>query len=129
MNPLSMFFFIFIVAFLVEAMVEYLFGTPFDKIEALKPYKWMLMYLAFIIAAALSVFYKIDLFYLIAEYAEIDWPTLTRLSWPGYLFSGFVIGRGSNFVHQLIALMIEKVLYYRGANQALDDYNEPEGQN
>lgn len=128
MNPLSMFFFIFIIAFLVEAMVEYLFGYPFDKIEALNPYKWTLRYIACLIAFGLAWFYRLDLLMVIARYADIDWEWLQNPTIVGYIVTGFAIGSGSAFIHNLFGLVLEKKVFYQQGNDALESYNEPEVQ-
>jgi hypothetical protein len=77
-------------AFLVEAGVEYVFGTPFDKIPRLSPFKWLLMYLGLAVGIGVTFHYQLDLAALILE----ESPT-----WVGILLTGSLIGRGAGFVN------------------------------
>lgn len=90
---------IFAVTFLVEALVEYVLGTPFDKLPMLTPYKWLLMYVSLGVGVGVSFYYGFDLIYLLAKTLGVEFTT----TWLGILFSGLVIGRGSNFLHQFVS--------------------------
>lgn len=74
-----------------EGTVEYLLGTPMDKIPKLAPFKWLLMY----VSVALGIFF--------AFYYELDVVVLFGLasSWLGMVLTGIVMGRGANFVNDL----------------------------
>jgi hypothetical protein len=90
---------LFLLAFLVEALVEAVFGTLFDKVPALTPYKWTLMYIAFVVGIIGAFVYRFDLMYLLAVYLD-DKATLTITTF-GTVLTGLGIGRGSNFLHDL----------------------------
>jgi hypothetical protein len=93
-------------SFLVESMVEYLLGTPFDKVEKLKPWKWALQYVAVLAGVGLAMYYRLDLVALIAVLGEkigliavgLDQPTPV-----GMALSGMVIGRGANYLHDFVS--------------------------
>jgi hypothetical protein len=82
-----------------EGLIEYLFGTPMDKIAALKPYKWLLMYLSALAGIGLAFWYQLDLSALI--------PGVT-VSWVGMLLTGIMLGRGANYVHDIIKTYLVK---------------------
>jgi len=92
---------ILFLAFLVtEGLVEYFLGQLFDRIEKLKPYTWTLMYVSAIAGVGLALYYKLDLISLLSQYAQLD-PVIE--SGPvGQVLTGLAIGRGANFVHDLI---------------------------
>ena len=52
---------VFLLAFLTESLTEYIFGTPFDKVPKLAPYKWVLMYVSALVGVGLSFWYQLDL--------------------------------------------------------------------
>ncbi|KKQ62544.1 MAG: hypothetical protein US85_C0025G0012 [Candidatus Shapirobacteria bacterium GW2011_GWF1_38_23] len=80
MSVLGILAIIFLLSFLVEAMVEYIFGKLFDHVPVLVPYKWLLQYVALGFGVLGAFIYKFDVI------------TIT----------GLAIGRGSNFIHDLI---------------------------
>lgn len=100
----------FALAFLTESLVEYLFGTLFDKVAKLAPYKWALMYIAAVVGVGLAVYWKIDLIAIIANgiaalsNVEFSWD----VSLVGQVLSGLAIGRGSNFLHDFLAKALQK---------------------
>src|SRR5512139_495809 len=96
---LSTFGIIFAITFLVEASVEYVFGTIFDKIPKLVPYKWVLMYVSLLVGIGVAFYYGFDLIALIAQSMDVKFDA----TWVGMVFSGLVIGRGSNFLHQFVS--------------------------
>jgi hypothetical protein len=85
---------IFLLAFLAEAMTEYLFSDLLERIKDGK-YCFTLKYIACVIGIALCVAYRIDLLGLVADLT----PTAT---WIGWVVSGMIIGRGSNFLNDVI---------------------------
>jgi len=91
--------FVFFLAFLAESLTEYLFGTPIDKVPTLKQYRWALMYVSMLVGVGLSFAYGVDLVNMIFGVAT---------SWVSVLLSGIVIGRGSNFLHELVSKYITK---------------------
>ena len=98
---------LFMLAFLVEALVEAVFGTLFDKIPALTPYKWALMYVAFLVGIVGAFVYQFDLLYLLASY--LDKATTLTINAFGIILTGLGIGRGSNFLHDLFTRWFKPV--------------------
>ena len=93
MSVLGILAIIFLLSFLVEAMVEYIFGKLFDHVPVLVPYKWLLQYVA------LGAFiYKFDVISLLSIWLE----TPIEIHPFGITITGLAIGRGSNFIHDLI---------------------------
>ena len=93
---------ILVLSTLSESIVEYLV-SPF--LEFLRPdvdeegnaigTDWRLFLMRYIAAAVgiiLSYVYKADLLALLGLNAAVPWA--------GFIFTGFIIGRGSNFVHE-----------------------------
>ena len=91
MDPITYFLRVFFSAFLVETLVEYLLGLPFDRIEKLNPYKWALVYFSAVFGVGLAVFYRIDILPLTGLEPSIVVQVLT----------GLLISRGSNFINDL----------------------------
>jgi hypothetical protein len=86
---------IFVLAFLVESFVEYVFGTPMDKIPKLKPYKWLLMYIALAAGIGLAFYYRLDMISLL--------PGGYQITPVGIILSGLILGRGAVFTHQFVS--------------------------
>lgn len=91
-------FVIFLLAFLVESLVEYLFGAPFEYIPAMKPYKWLLMYVAMAVGMVGAFVYRFDLLYLLGAFVG----TAIQVTVFGILLTGAAIGRGANYLHDLV---------------------------
>jgi len=83
----------FALAFLSESLVEYLLGTPMDKIPKLAPWKWTLMYASGLMGTGLAFWYSLDLISVIAG---------KEPTWVGILLTGIMIGRGANWLHDFI---------------------------
>ncbi len=83
-----------LLAFVVERIVEILFGQPFDKVEKLGAYKWTLRYIALAGGVAVAVGYQVDM--------------LAMLGLPeqqiGVYITGLVIGGGSQVVHDVVGM-------------------------
>ncbi len=90
---------IFALAFLIESSVEYIFGTPMDKIPKLTPYKWLLMYASMAAGVGMTFYYKVDMLSMIGDLAKEP----LQATPVGFALSGLVIGRGANFVHQFVS--------------------------
>jgi hypothetical protein len=90
-NPAQLLGLAFLLAFLVESFIEYLLGTPLNKIPRLAPYKWALMYAAMLTGVGLALYYQLDIVALISGQPH---------SVVGQVLTGMVVGRGSNFLHQ-----------------------------
>ena len=102
---------ILVLASLSEAIVEYLFAPIVDvgpHDEPIPPggngrLNWrvlILRYLSVFIGVSLCIIYQVDLltFFGLAS----PWP------WVGYLVTGILIGRGSNFVHDFASRWLTK---------------------
>ena len=90
-----------LLAFLTESSVEYVLGTPMDKIPALKPHKWLLMYAGLLVGVGLCFFFELDL---VA-------PLYGDVSWVGQLLTGLAVGRGSNYVHDLYSRYVKPIVF------------------
>ena len=84
----------FALAFVVESMVEYIFGRIIQQFPKLEGLRFFLPYLALAAGVGVAFFYRIDLFALILE----DVP-----SWLGVLLSGLGIGRGAEWLHGFVS--------------------------
>ena len=89
---------IFLLAFLVESLVEYLFGALFDHVPGITPYKWVLMYVAMAVGILGAFVYQFDLIYLIGLYVKAGIATTVF----GIILTGAAIGRGANYLHDLV---------------------------
>lgn len=89
---------IFGAAFLVETLVEYVIGTPMEKIEKLKPYKWLIMYAAAVVGVVCAFVYKFDLIYLIGQFVGAP-VAQTQF---GIILTGAALGRGANYLHDFV---------------------------
>mgnify|MGYP005820269439 CR=1 FL=1 len=89
---------IFLLAFLVESLVEYLFGAPFEHIAVLAPYKWTLMYISMAVGILGAFVYQFDLLALLSQFVEVPMAITTF----GIILTGCAIGRGANYLHDLV---------------------------
>ena len=100
MGILGLLLVIFALSFLIETLVEFLFG---ELLERYAPkISWALKYVAVACSIAMALFYKFDLLYLLSEFAETHWQPLSLPSIPGMLISGIAIGKGSNYLHDFL---------------------------
>jgi len=88
----------------LEGLIEYFFGKIFDHIPAAQPYSWLLMYVAAIFGVIGTFHYQLDLVSLLASFMKLTIP----VSWFGIILTGLAIGRGSNYLHDLISKFFEK---------------------
>jgi hypothetical protein len=103
-TPLAIFGILFLLAFLVESLTEYVFGAPMDKIPALTPYKWLLMYIALAVGLVGAFVYRLDLIYIAAGYLGVT--TITAGPF-GFILTGLAIGRGSNYIHEIFGKIVK----------------------
>jgi len=89
---------IFLLAFLVESLVEYLFGALFDHVPVLTKFKWCLMYIALIVGIFGAFVYQFDLIFLISKFVG-NTVVITTF---GIILTGAAIGRGANYLHDLV---------------------------
>ena len=95
---------ILFMAFLVEGMVEYFFGEIANHVPALEQWKWLLMYVAAGVGVAAAFIYQFDLIALIASWLEVE----LNASPFGIVLTGLAIGRGANYIHQIISTYFPK---------------------
>ena len=92
---------IFVLATIAEALIEHIFAPILDardpdnmSPEPDQVLNWKalaLRYVAALLGVALCVLYQVDL--LVYFDLVSPWP------WVGYIITGLLIGRGSNFIH------------------------------
>ena len=90
---------ILVLSFLVETLIEFLFGEPLAKFAP--KFSWLLKYIAVACAIALTLFYKFDVIYLLGQFVTLDWQPLSDPSVPGMIITGIAVGKGSNYMHDL----------------------------
>mgnify|MGYP000954325794 CR=1 FL=1 len=89
---------ILLLAFVLEAMIEYFLGAVVEHVPQAQKYSWLLIYVAMVVGIAGAFIYRFDLIYLIAQW--LDAPIQSHPF--GIVLTGMAIGRGSNFIHDLI---------------------------
>src|SRR5512146_206687 len=76
-------------AFLVETLTEFLFGTLFDKVPKLTPYKWTLMYIAVVVGLIGAFTYQFDLLAILGKVVGSN----IGVQWYGIAITGVAIGK------------------------------------
>lgn len=76
-----------LLATLVESFSEYVFG----KVEKMKPF---IMYIALVLGVGVALAYKVDILAMFSLHAN---------PYVGYVISGLIIGRGSNYLNDIIS--------------------------
>lgn len=95
---------IVLLAFLVESLTEYAFGRAVEHIPALQPWSWCLAYVAMAVGIAGAWVYRFDLMYLIGQALE----TTVPVTGFGITITGMAIGRGANYIHDLVSRFFAK---------------------
>lgn len=109
MESLGVFGILIILAFLVETLVEFIFGEIFDRFPALTPWKWTLKYIAVIVGVVGTFLYHFDILAISSKViaaltpAGTDPPAVLAVTWYGMLITGIAIGKGSNYLHQFVS--------------------------
>jgi len=98
MSVLAILGVVFLLAFLVEALVEYLFGQLCEHTPVLKPYQWALIYVSAAVGVVGAFVYQFDLLSLLGVFLGADIP-ITPF---GILLTGLSIGRGASFLHDAV---------------------------
>ncbi|MAT45353.1 MAG: hypothetical protein CL609_23740 [Anaerolineaceae bacterium] len=86
-------------AFLVETLVEALFGRIADQIPTLAVYKWLLIYIAVLVGVLGAFVYQFDLIYLLSIYMLSPVPKTMF----GIVITGVSIGMGAGYLHQFVS--------------------------
>ncbi len=84
--------------------MEYLFGAVADHVPALEPYKWTLMYISAAVGVAGAFIYRFDLLSLLGQFVGAD----VNVTPFGITLTGLAIGRGANYLHQIIDMYFTK---------------------
>lgn len=94
-----------ILAFLIESLTEYIFGTVFDKVAILQPFKWTLMYISALVGIFFCLFFKLDLLYILTTIGAVfaGQEAIIAISVPGMVITGVAVGRGANYLHDFIS--------------------------
>lgn len=87
------------IAFLVETLVEFVTAPVFDHVPKLQPFKWVIMYVAIAVAMFASFLYRLDLVFMLANFLGVSEIPQTIF---GIVITGIAIGKGSNYLHDLI---------------------------
>ncbi len=90
---------ILLLAFLIETLVEALFGRIVDHVPALLPYKWALIYVAVAAGIAGAWVYQFDVIYLASRFMEAP----VNITPFGMIVTGIAIGMGAGYIHQIIS--------------------------
>jgi hypothetical protein len=91
-----------VVAAIIEAALEYVFGIWWQPWPDPDTRKKILMAIGAILGIFICVFYKIDVVY--EMMSQVGYQVQTGIV--GYVISGLIAGRGSEFVHSFILLFI-----------------------
>jgi len=100
LGPYTVIVLTFALAWLVEAFVEYFVGKLADQFPKLGAYKWVLPYVAVVVAVPLAFFYTIDLITLI---------TGADPTWVGITLTGLLISRGAGVVNDFLSFLSGKM--------------------
>ncbi len=110
------------IAFLIEALVEFFISVWFDKIPALKDFKWVQMYVAAAVGILAAFLYQLDLVHLLSVFlSQLSGTVMIIVITPfGLIVTGLAMGRGSNFIHDIFDRFFNKKI--------LDDLSKPASQ-
>ena len=95
---------ILLLAFLVETIVEALFGRVADHVPLLQPYRWLLAYVAVATGVIGAFVYGFDLLSLLGSFLSVE----IALTVFGKIITGVAIGMGSAYIHQVISVYFPK---------------------
>lgn len=101
---------IFLLAFMIETLVEFAFAPLFNHVPALKPYKDAQRYVAIAVAVLGAFIYGFDLLYLVALFlANLTGAPATIGPTPyGIAITGVAIGHGAAYLHDLVMNYFKK---------------------
>ena len=93
MDNLGLFAILMFFSFIAtEGFVEYFLGTLFERVEKIKPFAWLLVYVSLFAGLGLTFAFELD------AVAKVFGITSPAMPWLGTALTGVVIGRGANFV-------------------------------
>ena len=101
---------IFLLAFLVETLVERIFAPFFDNIAGLAKFKWVQLYIAVGVALLGAFLYRFDLLYLVAVFlgSLVNAPPTIQPSAYGIALTGVAIGQGAAYLHDTVSRYFRK---------------------
>ena len=91
---------LFLAFIATEGIVEFFVGKPFEKVPRLTSYQWLLMYVSGGVGVALTIYYRLDIIAVLAQYLGVE-PVIVPGT-VGFVITGLLVGRGANYVHQVI---------------------------
>jgi hypothetical protein len=94
---------VFLLAWMGEALVEYFIGIPLSK-SKFAYLSWALIYVAAAVGLIGAFVYQLDLIHIIAEQLGLAIP----INYFGLIITGLSIGRGANFIHDLVMKFAKK---------------------
>jgi len=97
-------------AFIIETLVEFLVAPLFNNFTKLTKFKWMQMYIACAVGIASAFIYQLDLVSLLSQFLSQISESVTIISITpfGIIITGAAIGRGSNYLHDLVMKFFTK---------------------
>ena len=101
---------LFLLAFLVETLVEFLFAPLFNNIEALKKYKWLQYLIAVGVALGGAFIYQFDLLYILSQFLShiVQTESQIALTPYGIAITGVAIGHGAAYLHDAVSKYFKK---------------------
>lgn len=92
-------------AFLIESMTEYLFGILVDCFPKLDPGRKALPFIPLFLGVMVMFYYNIDLVAVMVNLLPEQHMENNPI---GIVFTGMMVGRGANFIHQLMSTYFPK---------------------
>jgi hypothetical protein len=93
----------------IESIVEAVLAPLFDHFPRLEPYKWAQAYAAVVLGVVAAFLFRLDLIHLVgmllAALTKVD-PNPIPITVFGLILTGLAIGKGSNYLHELIKLVL-----------------------
>jgi len=110
---------LFMLAFLVETLVEFLFAPLFNNIKAIEKFKWVQLYIAVVVAVIGAFIYQFDLLYLLARFLAqlVQAEPVVMMTPYGIAITGIAIGHGAGYLHDAVAKYFRKPELPAGTSQ------------
>lgn len=86
-------------AYLIETLVEAIFGRVVDHVTVLQPFKWTLVYVAVGVGVIGAFIYQYDLIYLLSQFMGVP----VEKTGFGITITGVGIGMGAAYIHQFVS--------------------------
>lgn len=107
---------IFLLSFLVETLIEFLFAPLFNNVPALEAWKWAQFYLAVIAAVVGAFIYQFDLLFLLGQFLEATTQSTSPIQQSPYgvAITGVAIGHGAAYLHDAVMRYFRKPEFPEG---------------